>query len=217
MSAAAPPDVPFSGLASTGEPEAQALSEPATGLPLDSESSSTFAENLTAAVSRILSDLVESGSERATELLEQAGNLMSHLMEKAGAVLGALVEGGADDGAFKTVEHLIRGIGGVLGELSQVLGQMLGGSSGTPTPSGGPGAPPAVPPPAVPAVPSGPAPASYFSFLGASGSAADAFPLLLAVLCSLAVALLQGGKLSYLFGPGRLRSTALRLTVERPG
>jgi len=164
-----------------------------------------------------MSDLIESGSERAAELLEQAGNLMSRLMDEAGVVLGALVGGGAADGAAKTVEQLIRGIGGVLGELSQALGQLLGGSSGTPTPSGGSGAPLAVPPPAVPAGPSGPAPASYSSFFSASGSAAHAFPLLLAILCSLAIALLQGGKLSYHPGPGRPRSTVLRLTVERPG
>jgi hypothetical protein len=39
----------------------------------------------------------------------------------------------------------------------------------------------------------------------------------LAVLCALAIAQLKGGKLSYHCGLGRLSSTALRLTVERPG
>jgi len=183
---------------------------------LDPESSSIPPDGLTAAVSRLVSGLVESASEGVSELLEQAGNLAGRMMEATGSALGALL-GRGTDGAAKTVEQLARGVVGLLGDLWQALGQMFGGGSGAPTPWGGPGAPPAIPPPAVPAVPSGPAPAGS-SLLGASGSAADAFPQLSAVLVgSFAIALLQGGKLSYHRGPGRLRSTALRLTVERPG
>ncbi len=231
MSAAAPSGLPFSGPVSTEEPQAQSFPEPATSLPLDPESSSTSGagDSLAAAATRLVSDLVESGSERVAQLLEQAGNLTNRVVEAVGKMLGALLGGGAD-GAPRPVEQLFKDVGGLLGQLSQALGQALtqtlgqalsqafSGSSGPPAPSsGGPGAHPAVPPPAAPAVPSGPAPASYTSFISASGSATDVFPLLLAVLCALAIAQLKGGKLSYHCGLGRLSSTALRLTVERPG
>ncbi|HEV8044019.1 MAG TPA: hypothetical protein VGP38_02495, partial [Rubrobacter sp.] len=216
---AAPAAVPFSGPAPTGETEPQTLPEPAMALPLDPEAASASSEapadSLTAAVSRLVHDLVGSGSDGVAGLLEQAGKLTDSLVEAAGALLGAL---GGTDGVTETVEQLMGGVGGLLNDLAQALFQMLGGSGQTPTSSGGPGgAPPSVPPPAAPAGPSGFAPASYSSFLGASGSTGGAIPLVLVVLCSFAIALLQGGKLSYHREPGRLRSTALRLTVERPG
>ena len=187
--------------------------------PESSSASAAPSDSLAAAVSRIVQDLVESGSDRVARLLQQAsnltGNLTGSLVEAAGALLGALI--GGSDGPPETMGQLMGGVGGLLGGLAQELFQMLGGSGEMPARSDGPGGlPPVVPAPPAPAGPGGFAPPSFSSAVGASGSAAD--PLFFMALCSFGFVLLQGGKLAYQRGgPGRLRSTALRLVVERPG
>jgi hypothetical protein len=55
------------------------------------------------------------------------------------------------------------------------------------------------------------------SFLGASGSAPDVFLLLFAVLAVFSVALLQGGRLSWLRRESHGPPTAVVLAIERPG
>jgi hypothetical protein len=112
-------------------------------------------------------------------------------------------------------------------ELARMAGGALGGSGGL-SPNQGAGkpatppvSPPVTPPVApLPLVPVAPpfTPVGYStSFLGASGSAPDVFLLLFAVLAVFSVALLQGGRLSWLRRESHGPPTAVVLAIERPG
>jgi hypothetical protein len=136
---------------------------------------------------------------------------------------------------YERTTELFRGSGELVGQMAQAADEALGGggltnqlqqqakASGEPVaPSDEPVAPPAAPIPAVPPLApggGGSAPVGYSSsFLSASGSSAsDAFQLLFAILVVFSVALLQGGKLSWLRREPLRPSSALRLAVERPG
>jgi hypothetical protein len=102
----------------------------------------------------------------------------------------------------------------LLGGMADALFRALGGSGGPAAPTSGVDVPlPAAPPPGAPA-------GSAHSLahpLASSGSVTDAIPQFLAVLCAFSFALLQGGKFCLGREPGRLRSNALSLAVERPG
>jgi hypothetical protein len=112
-------------------------------------------------------------------------------------------------------------------ELARMAGGALGGSGGhSPNQGAGkpatpPVSPPATPPVApLPLVPVSPpfTPVGYStSFLGASGSAPDVLLLLFAVLAVFSVALLQGGRLSWLRRESHGPPTAVVLAIERPG
>jgi hypothetical protein len=75
---------------------------------------------------------------------------------------------------------------------------------------------PAAPPP-VPAAPPVLPLAYSSSLLVASGTAADAFQSLFAVLALFSIALLQGGRLSWLRRESHGPPTAVVLAIERPG
>jgi hypothetical protein len=295
----APASVSFSGLASTpGRPGAQPVPESVAGLR-NPEPPSATADDLEAAVTRQVADLLKTYSERVAHLISQAQDVASSLTHASASVLGALI-GPHADGVTNLAEALTERaadvLGGLVGALSDALGGLLGGhgnhhpasrlietvadvasrlvralghalgallgGGAAPAPAsnhmtqplgfssyservtefierttdavGGallgsgeaphqlankPGTPPLSPPPAVPSpsgAPGAPAPASYSSFIGASGSSADAFPPLFAILLLFSMALLQGDKLLYRREPLRPRS-ALRLAVERPG
>jgi hypothetical protein len=137
--------------------------------------------------------------ERATGLIERGGELVG---EQAQVAAGAL---------YAT---LINVDGGIAAPQEQrTAQQQTGGSS--------PAAPPVAPIPAVPATPGGgpAAPLAGYSssFLGASGSSAEAFQMMFAILALFGLALLQGGKLlrheREPLGP----SSAHILAIERPG
>jgi hypothetical protein len=121
--------------------------------------------------------------------------------------------------------ELIEWSAAAAGEMTRAVGGALdnGSGSGAAAPNqeaGAGGGVPATPPPAPPLVPVAPpvAPVGYsFSLLGAPGSAADAFQLLFAILMVFSVALLQGGRLSWLRREAHGPPTALVLAIERPG
>jgi hypothetical protein len=125
--------------------------------------------------------------------------------------------------------ELIEWSAAAMGEMTRAVGGALdnGSGSGAAAPNqeagggGVPATPPPPPPPASPPlVPVAPpvAPVGYsFSLLGAPGSAADAFQLLFAILVVFSVALLQGGRLSWLRREAHGPPTALVLAIERPG
>jgi hypothetical protein len=133
----------------------------------------------------------------------------------------------------RTTEHFGRGgeLVAQVGQVVQAADEALSSGGGLPNhqqqQAGGepvapaePVAPPAAPLPAVPplAPGGGSAPVGYASsFLGASGSSADAFQLMFAILILFSVALLQGGKPSWQRREPLRPSSALRLAVERPG
>jgi hypothetical protein len=149
---------------------------------------STAADNLAAAVAQIADDAVES------------------VTDVAQASIGA-------EGASK-VKELIERSAAAVGELAQAAGRALGGVA--PNEAGVPATPPAAPPP-VPVAPPVPPVGYSSSLLVASGSAADAFQLLFAVLALFSVALLQGGRLSWLRRESHGPPTAVVLAIERPG
>jgi hypothetical protein len=78
---------------------------------------------------------------------------------------------------------------------------------------------PVAPLPVAPSLPTPAAPGGYSSssLLVGSGSSADAFQLLFAVLVVFSVALLQGGRLSWLRRVSHGPPTAFLLAIERPG
>jgi hypothetical protein len=101
------------------------------------------------------------------------------------------------------------------GELGRAASGALGGG-GAAAPSREAGGVPAIPPlvPVAPPV----APGGYSSsFLVGSGSGAEAFQLLFAVLVVFSGALLRGGRLSWLRREAHGPPTAFTLAIERPG
>jgi hypothetical protein len=101
------------------------------------------------------------------------------------------------------------------GELAQTAGRALGGGGVAPNQEAGGGLP--ATPPLVPVAPPV-APGGYSSsFLVGSGSGAEAFPLLFAILVVFSVALWRGGRLSWLRRESHGPPTAFTLAIERPG
>jgi hypothetical protein len=117
-------------------------------------------------------------------------------------------------GYEQATTELIQRSAAAVGELAQAAGRALGGGVAS-NQTGVPATPPAAPPP-VPVAPVPPVGYSS-SLLVASGSAADAFQLLFAVLALFSVALLQGGRLSWLRRESHGPPTAVVLAIERPG
>ena len=116
----------------------------------------------------------------------------------------------------QTSTELMGRTAAAVGELDQAVGRMLSGSGGVAPNQAGVPATPAAPPP-VPAAPPV-LPLGYSSSLHvASGSAADAFQLLFAALALFSIALLQGGRLSWLRRESHGPPTAVVLAIERPG
>jgi hypothetical protein len=117
-------------------------------------------------------------------------------------------------GYDQATTELIERSAAAVGELAQAAGRALGGVASNQ--AGVPATPPAAPPP-VPTAPPVPPVGYSSSLLVASGSAADAFQLLFAVLALFSVALLQGGRLSWLRRESHGPPTAVVLAIERPG
>jgi hypothetical protein len=115
----------------------------------------------------------------------------------------------------QTTTELMGRTAAAVGELTQAAGRVLSGGV-APNQAGVPATPPAAPP-SVPVAPPA-TPVGYSSsLLVASGSAADAFHLLFAVLALFSVALLKGGRLSWLRRESHGPPTAVVLAIERPG
>jgi hypothetical protein len=128
--------------------------------------------------------------------------------------------------------ELIEWSAAAAGELTrEASGALSGGGGVAPNQEAG-GAPPAAPAAPVPAAPPAPAaplppvpvappvaPGGYSSssVVVGSGSAGDAFQLLFAILVVFSVALLQGGRLSWLRREAHGPPSALALAIERPG
>jgi hypothetical protein len=166
-------------------------------------------------------------------LKEHVDNAVGDLVQAIGGMLGGLQ--GGDDGApipdnsylsaqplaafyhyEQATTELIERSAGAVGELAQAAGRALSGGV-APNQAGVPATPPAAPPP-VPVAPPVVPPLGYSSsLLVASGSAADAFQLLFAVLAVFSVALLKGGRLSWLRRESHGPPTAVVLAIERPG
>jgi hypothetical protein len=117
-------------------------------------------------------------------------------------------------GYEQATTELIERSAAAVGELAHATGRALGDGV-APNQSGVP-ATPAAPPPVPGAPPVLPLGCSS-SLLVASGSAADAFQLLFAVLALFSVALLKGGRLSWLRRESHAPPTAVVLAIERPG
>jgi hypothetical protein len=123
--------------------------------------------------------------------------------------------------------ELIEWSAAAAGELTRAASGALSGGGVAPNQEAG-GAPAAPPAPAAPApaaplppVPVAPpvAPGGYSSssVVVGSGSAGEAFQLLFAILVVFSVALLQGGRLSWLRREAHGPPSALALAIERPG
>jgi hypothetical protein len=172
-----------------------------------------------------------SGSHQG--LMEHVANAGGDLVQAISGMHGGLL--GRDEGApipdnynlavqplaafyydyEQTSTELMGQTAAAVGELAQAVGRVLSGSV-APNQEAGVPATPAAPPP-VPAAPPV-LPLGYSSsLLVASGSAADAFQLLFAVLALFSVALLQGGRLSWLRRESHGPPTAVVLAIERPG
>lgn len=196
-------------------------SEPA----LTSEpASQPIAESVAGLGSQQTTPTATAASEGNTALVERVGDAAkSELAQPLGALLGG---GGAAPAPASNPMTQPLGFSSYYERIPEsierttdAVGAALLDSGGAPHQSANkPVAPPVGPPPPVPGPPVAPAPASYpsSSFLGASGSSADDFQLLFAILLLFSIALLQGGKVSYRREPLRPRS-ALRLAAERPG
>jgi hypothetical protein len=172
-------------------------------------------------------------------LIGQLASVVSKMAQAVAGVLGALLAGeDAAPAAPAAYYHqvpqplaafyhhyepptaeLVERAAAATGELAQAVGEVLHGAGVAPNqePAGVP-APTPVAPPLVPVAPPPGAPGGYSSsFLGVSGSAADAFQLLFAVLVVVSVALLKGGRLSWLGRESHGPPTAIVLAIERPG
>jgi hypothetical protein len=129
--------------------------------------------------------------------------------------------------------ELIEWSAAAAGELTRAASGALSGGGVAPNQEAG-GAPPAAPPAPAAPTPAAPAPAaplppvpvappvapggySSSSVVVGSGSAGDAFQLLFAILVVFSVALLQGGRLSWLRREAHGPPSALALAIERPG
>jgi hypothetical protein len=172
------------------------------------------------------------------DLIGHVASVVSKMAQAVAGVLGALL--GGEDGVPAPADYyhlvtqplaafyhyyepptaeLVERAAAATGELAKAVGGALRGAGVAPNqePAGVPAPPPAAPP-LVPVAPRPVAPGGYSSsFLGASGSAADAFQLLFAVLVVLSVAVLKGGRLSWLGRESHGPPTAIVLAIERPG
>jgi hypothetical protein len=159
-------------------------------------------------------------------LVSMLGDLTRALGEALGSLVGVVPAAAAHYlsaqplaaffyGYEQATTELIERSADTVGELAQAAGRMLSGGV-APNQAGVPATPPAAPPPVPVAPPL--APVGYSSsLLVASGSAADAFHLLFAVLALLSVALLKGGRLSWLRRESHAPPMAVVLAIERPG
>jgi len=179
----------------------------------------------------------EDAPKQAKNLVERVGSVVANLAQ----ALGALLQGG-DDAPYPFSDSMTQPLLALYrlpewtSELleragaaaANVVAQSSGGSVG----AGGaphqthkssfpaPVAPPPVAPlPVAPQLPIPVAPGGYSpsSLLLGSGSGADAFQLPFAVLVLLSVALLKGGRLSWLRRESHGPPAALALAIERPG
>jgi hypothetical protein len=172
------------------------------------------------------------------ELLEQVGAVVANLARGLGNALGWMLAGGGDVpypvsgpvaqtllafyGLPDRGYELLDRAGAAVADLAQTTGGALG-AGGSQHQTHKPFAPPVPVAPVpvapslpVPVAPGGPAPASS-SFLGASTTSADTLQLPFAMLVLFSIALLQGGRLSWLRRESHGPPTALVLAIERPG
>jgi hypothetical protein len=175
-----------------------------------------------------------SGSGSHQGLMEHFANAGGDLVQASGGMLGGLL--GREDGApipdndnlavqplaafyydyEQTSTELMGRTAAAVGELAQAVGRVINSSGGVAPNQVGVPATPAAPPP-VPAAPPVLPLAYSSSLLVASGTAADAFQSLFAVLALFSIALLQGGRLSWLRRESHGPPTAVVLAIERPG
>jgi hypothetical protein len=224
-----------------------AVSVPAVGVPAPTDTvtvpavsvpapTDTTAERAEPGGDLVNALLVGKGSSSSLQgLMEHADIAAGDLVQEIGGMLSGLL--GGDEGipipdnyylsaqpltAFyydyeQATTELIERSAAAVGELAQAVGRVLSGSDGVaPNQAAVPSTPPAAPPP-VPVAPPV-APVGYSSSLVvASGSALEAFQLLFAVLALFSVALLKGGRLSWLRRESHGPPTAVVLAIERPG
>jgi hypothetical protein len=168
--------------------------------------------------------------EAVAALAGRVGAMASELTQALWTLLG---EGGSLDLVttngvaqapaflYERATALVERGGELVGELTQAAAGALYGSGAAPErTSGSPVGTPIAPIPAVPATPGGgpAAPLSgYSSFANASGSSADGFQPLFAVVVLVALALLQGGKLFWANRESLGPTSAHILAIERPG
>jgi hypothetical protein len=167
-------------------------------------------------------------------LIERVANVVADVAQELGGLLGLVGGSPAPDdyhhlvaqplAAFyhdyeqasaELTERAASAAAAAAGELGRVASGALSGD-GVAAPSREAGGVPATPPlvPVAPPV----APGGYSSsFLVGSGSGADAFQLLFAVLVVFSVALLKGGRLSWLRREAHGPPSAFTLAIERPG
>jgi len=172
------------------------------------------------------------------EIIEQVSELMGTLARALGAVFGGLLGVGGDGPQApadyylsaqslaalynvyeKATAELIERSAAQAGELARTVSGGLSGSGGVAPnqEAGKPASPPAAPLPLVPVAPPV-VPVGYSSsFLGTSWSASDVFLPLFAVIVAFSVALLQGGRLSWLRRASHGPPTAVALAIDRPG
>jgi hypothetical protein len=166
-------------------------------------------------------------------LVAQAANVVADVAQALGGLLG--VAGGPpaladyhlaaqppaafyhdyEQATAELTERAANVAAAAAGELGRAASGALGGG-GAAAPSREAGGVPATPPP-VPVAPPV-APGGYSSsFLVGSGSGAEAFQLLFAVLVVFSGALLRGGRLCWLRRESHGPPTAFTLAIERPG
>jgi hypothetical protein len=161
----------------------------------------------------------------ANELAHTLGELMGGGGGSLDPVPTAVTIGGAAQVPaflYERATGLVEGVGQQVAGLTQEAAGSLqvGGTAHDERTGGSPVSPPVAPIPVVPASSGGggPAPlAGYSSFFGVSGTGADAFQLLFAVVELFALALLQGGKLFWYNRDFLRPSSALVAAIERPG
>jgi hypothetical protein len=170
--------------------------------------------------------------EAVAALAGRVGAMASEFAQALGALLGG---GGSFDPSgsnalaqapaflYERTTALVERSGELVGELTQAAAGALYGSGAAPERTSGGGSPvdpPVAPIPVVPAAPGGgpTVPLSgYSSFANASGSSADGFQPLFAVVMLVALALLQGGKLFWANRESLRPNSAHILAIERPG
>ena len=173
------------------------------------------------------------------KLLERVGAVAADVGRALGDALGALVGGDGAPYPFsdpmaqplaalyglpERASELLEWSGAAVANLAQATGGSL--SAGSLSAGGAPHQThnkpfpaPLAPLPVAPSLPTPAAPGGYSSssLLVGSGSGADAFQLLFAVLILFSVALLRGGRLSWLRRESHGPPTAFLLAIERPG
>jgi hypothetical protein len=167
------------------------------------------------------------------QLLEGVGAVVADVARALGDTLGALVGGDGTTyplsgpvaqpllalyGVPERASELLQGAGDAVTNLAQATGGLLG-AGGAPHQTHKSIPAPVAPPPVAPLLPAPAAPGGYSSssVLVGSGSAGDDFRPLFAVLAVFSVALLQGGRLSWLRRESHGPPTAFTLAIERPG